>query len=99
MSNLLRTLLPAVALAAAMLAAPSAGVYAQGLTLYVAPNGNDAWSGRLAEPKDTDGPLATLQQARDAIRKLKKQGPLPAGGVVVELRGGVYELARPLELS
>ena len=66
--------------------------------MYVAPNGNDAWSGRHAEPRDHDGPLATLEHARDEIRRLKKQGPLPAG-VIVEIRGGVYELARPLELS
>jgi Abnormal spindle-like microcephaly-assoc'd, ASPM-SPD-2-Hydin len=35
-------------------------------TLYVAPNGNDAWSGTLVEPNlnSTDGPLATLDRAR-----------------------------------
>ena len=45
-------------------------------TLHVAPGGNDAWSGRLAEPNagKTDGPLATLAGARDAVRKLKSQG-------------------------
>ena len=33
-----------------------------GLQLYVATNGNDAWSGKLPEPNadGTDGPLATL---------------------------------------
>lgn len=35
-----------------------------GKTLYVAPNGNDAWSGSLPEPNTarTDGPLATLMR-------------------------------------
>ena len=72
---------------------------AEGLTLHVAPNGNDGWSGRLAAPKGEDGPFRTLLRARDGIRKLKKAGALPAGGIVVELRGGSYELAGPLALS
>jgi hypothetical protein len=71
----------------------------QGLTIYVARNGNDAWSGKLAEPKGGDGPLATLSRARDKIRSLKSKGGLPAGGVVVEVRGGVYQFAAPLALS
>ena len=72
---------------------------AEGLTLYVASGGNDDWSGRLFAPNDarSDGPFATLQRARDAIRQLKQAGPLPPGGVTVEVAGGVYELARPLE--
>jgi hypothetical protein len=70
-------------------------------TLYVAPDGNDAWSGTLAEPNGakTDGPFATLQRARDAIRQRKAAGPLPAGGIAVELRGGIYGLPQPLELT
>jgi hypothetical protein len=74
---------------------------ADGLVFYVAPGGNDAWSGRLAAPNAarTDGPWATLQRARDGIRQLRQAGPLPAGGVVVELAGGVYEMAAPLELD
>ena len=58
--------------------------------LYVATDGNDAWSGTLPEPngQKTDGPFATLERARDEIRKLKKQGRLPLGGAVVEIRGG-----------
>ncbi len=37
-----------------------------GLTLYVATDGNDAWSGRLAEPAATgdDGPFATITRRR-----------------------------------
>ena len=71
------------------------------LTLHVAPNGDDEWSGREATPDTarTDGPLATLAGARDAIRALKCRGPLPPGGVVVEVAGGVYEFAQALELS
>jgi len=70
-------------------------------TLYVAPIGNDQWSGRLPAPnrRQTDGPFATLERARDEIRKLKTAGALPKGGVTVELRAGTYELARPFELT
>jgi hypothetical protein len=42
---------------------------------YVAPNGNDAWSGRLPEPNEegTDGPFATLKRAQEAVRVLKRE--------------------------
>ena len=41
--------------------------------LFVSPAGNDAWSGSLTSPnaERTDGPFATLEAARDAIRLLK----------------------------
>lgn len=69
--------------------------------LFVAPGGDDRWSGTLAEPNAarTDGPLATIEGARDAIRKIKAAATLPAGGVTVELAGGRYELARAVTLS
>ena len=69
-------------------------------TLHVAPNGNDAWSGRLAEPNadKTDGPLATLAGARDAVRKLKAQGPLTEP-VRIVVADGVYPLNEPLVLT
>ena len=68
---------------------------------HVAPNGNDAWSGKLAAPNaaNTDGPFATLRRARDAIRQLKKQHGLPDGGVDVILGGGLYQPKEPLELT
>lgn len=70
------------------------------MTLYVAPNGNDAWSGKLPTPDaaGTDGPFASLVRARDEIRRIKQRG-LPAGGVTVELRGGTYELSETVELT
>ena len=41
--------------------------------MHVSPAGNDAWSGTAPEPNvdKTDGPLASLQGARDALRKLR----------------------------
>ena len=70
-----------------------AGAPAAPLVLHVAPGGDDAASGL------GNNPLATLTGGRDAIRKLKDAGGLPAGGVVVELAGGVYEMQAPFELE
>jgi hypothetical protein len=67
--------------------------------LHVATTGNDAWSGTGAEPADDDGPLATLQGARDAIRKLKAEAGLPPGGIEVLVHGGTYTMSATLELS
>jgi hypothetical protein len=86
---------------AAALAVCSATLALAGPTvLHVSPSGNDAWSGKLAAPNaaKTDGPLASLIGAREAIRKLKAAGPL-TGPVEVRLRGGVYRPAAMLELG
>jgi hypothetical protein len=60
--------------------------------LYVAVDGNDAWSGRLAKTKSdkSDGPFASLDRARDEIRKLRASQGLPSDGVTVVVRGGTY---------
>ena len=42
------------------------------VAFYVSPRGNDAWSGRLSDPNTTDGPFATLERSRDAIRTLRR---------------------------
>ena len=44
---------------------------------YVATDGNDAWSGTLASPnaEKSDGPFATLQRARDAVRAKGRRAP------------------------
>ncbi|MBC7808312.1 MAG: right-handed parallel beta-helix repeat-containing protein [Akkermansiaceae bacterium] len=74
---------------------------AQALTLYVSPTGQDSWSGhgRVPDSKNTDGPFATLERARDEIRQLRKRGKFPADGVNVEIAGGVYELAKTFALE
>jgi hypothetical protein len=95
-----------ILLAAGLLLA--AAVTAQGrsrlprpLRYYVALNGSDAWSGRLPAPnrRRTDVPFATLERVRGGIRQLKANGGLPAGDVIVELRGGLYQREQPFELS
>ena len=69
-------------------------------TFHVATDGNDAWSGKLAEPNSakTDGPFATLQRARHAVRGLRAAGPL-AEPVTVYLQGGVCRVEKTMEFT
>lgn len=70
---------------------------AQALVLHVSPDGRDDWSGRLERPnaEGTDGPLASLAGARDAIRKAKTAGPRTQA-VRVTIADGRYTLAEPV---
>lgn len=58
---------------------------------FVSTHGSDDWSGTLAGPDSgkTDGPFATLNRARDAVRTLKKTVDRD---IRVLIRGGVYRL-------
>ncbi len=56
---------------------------------YVAPDGSDANPGTPARP------FASLEHGRDAVRALKQAGPLKEP-VNVWLRGGVYQLNKPV---
>ena len=71
-----------------------------GLTLYVTPGGSDQWSGRLAQPNSqrTDGPLASLLGAQNAIRSLKSQAKLTEP-VHVQVADGTYVLGEPLIMT
>lgn len=73
---------------------------AEAMTIYVALDGNNGWTGSLAQPNadGTDGPLATFEAARDAIRKLKAGGELKTP-VRVLARGGRYFLDQTLVLT
>jgi hypothetical protein len=73
---------------------------ARAATIYVGPDGNDAWSGRLERPNagKTDGPLASLTGARDAVRTLKAKSPA-AEPVRVVIAEGAYFLGEPLVLT
>ncbi|MFI5387401.1 MAG: right-handed parallel beta-helix repeat-containing protein, partial [Fimbriimonadales bacterium] len=62
-------------------------------TLHVSTTGNDRWSGRIERPnaQHTDGPKATIEGARDALRKL------PNGtGATVEIAAGTYRITKPI---
>ncbi|MBI2433772.1 MAG: right-handed parallel beta-helix repeat-containing protein [Candidatus Hydrogenedentes bacterium] len=78
------------ALCAAAFAADTGGT-----TFYVAPSGNDAWSGMLDAATATDGPWATLAGARDNLRRLRQEGKL-SGPVTVLLREGEYAVTAPV---
>lgn len=60
---------------------------------FVATNGNDSWSGRLAAPNadGTDGPFATLDRARDAMRGSDVK--------TTYVRGGTYRFGHTVTLG
>jgi hypothetical protein len=60
---------------------------------YVSTCGSDSNPGTQTQP------FATLQRARDAIRKLRKGAGLPSGGVTVWIEAGAYHLDSPLKLE
>ncbi|MDB5293614.1 MAG: putative pectin lyase [Phycisphaerales bacterium] len=68
--------------------------------LYVSPLGDDRWSGELREPNEAhdDGPFATLERARDAVREINKHDRADHG-VTVWIRGGTYFRSRGFQLS
>ncbi len=69
------------------------------MNLFVAPNGNDGWSGRFPNPRadKSDGPLATLPGVLARLAAFNQgSAASPAGPVTVYLRGGVYALEQPL---
>src|SRR5438309_5729583 len=68
---------------------------------YVAPDGNDAWSGRLLAPDagKTDGPFATIARARDAVRRLKAADGGLRQPATVFIRGGTSFLREPMVLT
>lgn len=74
------------------LAGSVAGSAAAMATLSVAPYGDDRNPGTQAKP------FATLERARDEIRRLKQDGKI-TGPVTVEIAGGIYQLTRPLEFT
>ena len=69
-------------------------------TIYLAPNGHDQWSGRLAQASadGKDGPLATLPAALKAARQARQAGQA-GDGVAILWRGGTYELTEPVTLT
>ena len=93
MGRLTIGLAPVLALVVSAAAVPAGHAH----TLHVAPEGNDAWSGSRAEANAdrTDGPLASLPGARDAVRRLKTQAPL-SEPVHVLIAPGTYTLTEPV---
>lgn len=72
---------------------------AAGMTYFVSPNGNDAWSGLVAEANadQSDGPLASLDGARLKVRDaITKDASIP---ITVLVRGGEYRLLQTVVFS
>lgn len=70
----------------------------QPATFFVAPDGSDGWSGQLPAPNDrkTDGPFATLERARDAVRERKAADRQAGWPRRVMVRDGIYPLTQTL---
>jgi hypothetical protein len=73
----------------------------KGAVFYISLRGNDDWSGKLSSPNEskTDGPFASLERAREAIRSLRQVGSFPQGGVIIYVRGGEYRFSRTFILT
>ena len=60
---------------------------------YVSPQGSDS------NPGTVNQPFQTPEAARDAVRAYKAKHGLPAGGITVFFRAGVYEFAESFSLN
>lgn len=94
-SKFLRSVLASIAVLCFF--APAMGS-AAAADFFVSPKGNDAWSGRSAEPNParSDGPVASVARAQQLVRELKKQDPNRQRPIMVAVRGGTYYLSQPL---
>jgi len=90
-----------LALGLAALLTPLARAAGPAADLYVSPDGNDRWTGRLDRPASnaTDGPLATVSRAQQLVRELKAKDPGRQKPIVVALRGGTYFLQQPIRFE
>lgn len=76
------------------------GLGAEAGTWYIAPNGRDDWSGKLAQPnaERTDGPWASLNGARDRLRRQKRALGIHEP-IQVLIADGTYSLTQPWVLE
>jgi len=87
-----RFLLP-LPLVAGILLAASPVLSAVPKALWVALDGREDNPGTKSEP------LASFEAARDRLRELRRDHPLPHGGVSVRVRGGTYRRSQTFELT
>lgn len=66
-------------------------------TLYVSKTGSNYWNGLTPEPNTdgTDGPLATLDGARQRVRRMREQN-MTSGVVTIMVQPGFYGLPNTL---
>ena len=67
--------------------------------LHVAPDGDDSRNGCCLKAGAAGGPLRTIQRAQEIIRAARAQNAWPAGGFVVMLAPGRFELGGTLQLD
>src|SRR5262245_25801397 len=72
---------------------------AHALTIYVAPDGNDAWSGRVEKRDGTNGPKATVKGALEAARTVHRLQPESKEPINIQLRGGRHQLDAAITLG
>lgn len=91
----------AFSIAAVVLGAGGAAAAGRTLEVYIAPDGSDRWSGRLATPNaaGSDGPFATLEHARDTVRAARQAAGAGRLAATINLRAGTYRLARTFALE
>jgi parallel beta-helix repeat protein len=96
-SAIVKSLIAPIVMIACFLTIPHRLTAQEPVLFYVARNGDDGWTGRLPKPNQnlTDGPFASLERAREAIRQSLAEGQHPG----VRIREGVYRFERSLELD
>ncbi|HMJ64067.1 MAG TPA: hypothetical protein VK615_01860, partial [Candidatus Binatia bacterium] len=70
----------------------------RGVNVYVAVDGNDTWDGKAPNRAGDNGPKATLTGAIEAVRAARRAQPNLPEEVRIEVRGGTYELAEPIQI-
>ena len=77
----------------------TSGLRATAADWYVSPGGSDLWSGRVSAANlgRSDGPFATLEKARGAIRAARTAGD--SGPQTVHVREGVYRFSDVFRLE
>jgi len=68
------------------------------IEFHVSPEGKDAWSGKMAKSNANDGPFATLERARDAVRVLLQRQGQPQE-IQVTIHAGTYYFNNPLDFT
>src|SRR5690349_14832483 len=92
-ANSVRIIVPVFFLIIIIFLAGHTAQAASPTAFFVAPNGRDT------NPGTERKPFATLERARDELRKLKKKGSLRSREVTVWIRGGTYPLKKTFELA
>jgi len=73
---------------------------AHGVDVYVSPAGSDTWSGLAADAHGGgDGPLASLEGARQVIHKLKQAGQGAGRPITVHVSAGDYYIDKSFRLT